>query len=50
LDRILMWNRYLMPLYHDPGQRLASWSRIAWPETVPVYGLRLETLWDATAN
>jgi len=50
LDRILMWNRYLMPLYHDPGQRLASWSRIAWPKTVPVYGLRLETLWDATAN
>lgn len=50
LDRILMWNRYLLPLYHDPGQRLASWSRIARPEIVPVYGLRLETLWDAKAN
>lgn len=50
LDRILMWNRYLLPLYHDPGQRLARWSRIARPETVPVYGLRLDSLWDTTAN
>jgi microcin C transport system substrate-binding protein len=45
LDRILMWNHYLMPLYHDAGQRIAYWTRIGRPETVPVYGLRIETLW-----
>lgn len=45
LDRILMWNHYVMPLYHDAGQRIAYWTRIGRPETVPVYGLRLETLW-----
>lgn len=45
LDRLLMWNHYVMPLYHDTGQRLAYWTRIGRPETVPVYGLRLETLW-----
>lgn len=45
LDRILMWNHYVMPLYHDTGQRLAYWTRIGRPATVPVYGLRLETLW-----
>ena len=50
LDRILMWNHYVLPLYHDPGQRLARWSRIVRPDIVPVYGLRLETLWDANAN
>jgi ABC-type oligopeptide transport system substrate-binding subunit len=50
LDRILMWNHYVMPLYHDPGQRLARWTRIALPQTIPVYGLRLETLWNAEAN
>ncbi len=50
LDRVLMWNRYVLPLYHDPGQRLARWTRVAKPDTVPVYGLRLETLWDASAN
>lgn len=50
LDRILMWNRYVLPLYHDPGQRLARWTRVARPDIVPVYGLSLETLWDANAN
>jgi len=45
LDRILMWNHYVMPLYHDAGQRIAYWTRIGRPATVPVYGLRLETLW-----
>ena len=45
LDRLLMWNHYVMPLYHDNGQRIAYWTRIGRPETVPVYGLRLETLW-----
>ncbi len=45
LDRLLMWNHYVMPLYHDTGQRLAYWTRIGRPQTVPVYGLRLETLW-----
>ncbi len=46
LDRLLMWNHYVMPLYHDTGQRIAYWTRIGRPETVPVYGLRLETLWS----
>ena len=50
LDRILMWNRYVLPLYQDPGQRLARWARIARPETIPVYGLRIETLWADDAN
>ena len=45
-----MWNRYVLPLYHDPGQRLARWARIARPETTPVYGLRIETLWADDAN
>ena len=46
LDRILMWNHYVMPLYHDAGQRIAYWARIGRPQTVPVYGLRMETLWQ----
>lgn len=47
LDRILLWNYYVLPLYHETGQRVAYWRRIARPETVPVYGLRLETFWAA---
>ncbi|HCP01683.1 MAG: hypothetical protein CL573_02995 [Alphaproteobacteria bacterium] len=49
LDRILMWNHYVLPLYHDAGQRIAYWSRIGRPAKVPVYGLRFETLWDREA-
>jgi microcin C transport system substrate-binding protein len=45
LDRILMWNYYVLPLYHDAGQRIAYWRKLSRPETVPVYGVRLETFW-----
>lgn len=45
LDRILMWNYYVLPLYHDAGQRIAYWRTLSRPETVPVYGVRLETFW-----
>ncbi len=45
LDRILMWNYYVLPLYHDARQRIAYWRTLSRPETVPVYGVRLETFW-----
>ncbi len=45
LDRVLMWNYYVLPLYHDAGQRIAYWRKLSRPETVPVYGVRLETFW-----
>ncbi|MFT5180345.1 MAG: microcin C transport system substrate-binding protein [Alphaproteobacteria bacterium] len=49
LDRILMWNYYVLPLYHDSGQRIAYWRKLSRPETVPVYGVRLETFWAMRA-
>ena len=48
LDRILMWNYYVLPLYHDAGQRIAYWRTLSRPETVPVYGVRLESFWATT--
>lgn len=45
LDRILMWNYYVLPLYHDAGQRIAYWRKLSRPDTVPVYGVRPETFW-----
>lgn len=50
LDRILMWNYYVLPLYHDVGQRIAYWRTLSRPETVPVYGVRLETFWATNAR
>lgn len=45
LDRVLMWNNYVIPLYHDPGQRIARWQEVRRPATVPLYGQSVETLW-----
>ena len=45
LDRLLMWNFYVVPMWHQSGFRLARWRRIAHPETVPIYGLQEETFW-----
>ncbi|MFQ5974076.1 MAG: ABC transporter substrate-binding protein, partial [Alphaproteobacteria bacterium] len=45
LDRILMWNYYVVPLYHQPGFRVAYWNRVARPAAVPVYGAVMETFW-----
>ena len=50
LDRILMWNYYVLPLYHDASQRIAYWRTLSRPETVPVYGVRLETFWATNAR
>ncbi len=45
LDRILMWGNYVVPLYHDPGFRIARWNKIARPAEAPIYGAVLETFW-----
>ena len=45
LDRILMWSNYVVPLYHDPGFRIAYWNRVVRPPETPVYGAVLETFW-----
>lgn len=50
LDRILMWNYYVLPLYHDASQRIAYWRKLSRPKTVPVYGVRLETFWATNAR
>lgn len=50
LDRVLMWNHYVLPLYHDAGQRIAYWRKLARPEVVPVYGLRPETFWATSGR
>ncbi len=46
LDRILMWNYYVIPLYHRSGFPTALWDTVARPDVVPVYGAVLETFWS----
>lgn len=47
LDRILMWQHYVIPLYHRSSFNNALWNTVARPEMVPVYGPVLETFWAA---
>ncbi len=46
LDRILMWNYYVIPLYHQSGFPTALWDGVARPAIVPVYGAVMETFWS----
>ena len=45
LDRVLMWNYYVVPLYHAEGFRIAYWDTLARPPTIPIYGTVMETFW-----
>ncbi len=55
LDRVLLWNHYLVPQWHVPYERLASWDIFGRPEKLPSQspGAVLATWWidaDKAAN
>ena len=37
LDRVLLWNHYVVPQWSYPFQRTARWDRFGHPETMPKY-------------
>jgi len=39
LDRVLLWNFYVVPQWSYPKQRTARWDRFARPERLPEYGI-----------
>ncbi len=47
LDRVLLWNHYLIPQWHVPYERLASWDIFGRPEKLPSQspGSVLATWW-----
>lgn len=51
LDRVLMWNHYVVPMWFVPGERLAYWKRVAHPDPLPGYALGYPAIWwyDAAA-
>ncbi len=38
LDRVLLWNHYVVPQYSYPKVRTARWDRFGRPDTLPKYG------------
>ena len=45
LDRVLLWNHYVIPQWHTRVYRVAYWNRFSRPEITPRHGLGLFTWW-----
>ena len=45
LDRVLLWGHYVIPLYNSNTDRIAYWNMFDFPETIPLYGIVIESWW-----
>ncbi|MDF1748592.1 MAG: extracellular solute-binding protein [Alphaproteobacteria bacterium] len=45
LDRALLWNFYVIPMYHSKVDRIAYWNRFGFPETPPMQGTSPNFWW-----
>src|SRR5690606_38204240 len=46
LDRILLWNHYVVPQWHNPEVWLAWWNKFGMPGTQPAYaGVDINSWW-----
>jgi microcin C transport system substrate-binding protein len=45
LDRLLIWNHYVIPQWHLSAFRVASWDKFSRPAVRPKYALGLNTWW-----
>ncbi len=45
LDRVLLWNHYVIPHWHTTTQRLARWDIFDRPDIMPQYGIDLWAWW-----
>ncbi len=46
LDRVLLWNDYVVPQWSYPFQRIVRWDRFSRPDTLPKYGASaFPTVW-----
>lgn len=45
LDRVLLWNHFVVPTWHIPYERTARWDRFGRPEKLPDYAVGFPTIW-----
>jgi len=45
LDRVLLWNEFVVPQYFTADIRTARWNRFGLPDVVPDYGISVMTWW-----
>lgn len=45
LDRVLLWNHYVVPQFSSDETRTARWNRFAHPKAMPEYSTGFPTIW-----
>lgn len=45
LDRALMWNHYVVPMWNAPFDRVARWDRFGRPDKLPDFAVGFPTIW-----
>ncbi|MGB7204419.1 MAG: extracellular solute-binding protein, partial [Anderseniella sp.] len=45
LDRALLWNHYVVPMWHTPYERIAYWNRFSRPSIQPDFSLGFPSTW-----
>lgn len=45
LDRVLLWNHYVIPHWHIPYTRVAYWDKFGIPEKAPMKGVSFTNWW-----
>jgi microcin C transport system substrate-binding protein len=45
LDRVLLWNQFVVPMWHIPYERIARWDRFARPDKLPDYSVGFPDIW-----
>ena len=45
LDRVLLWNHFVIPNWHINSYRIAYWNRFSRPAIKPKYGLGFSDTW-----
>ncbi|MGV8995683.1 MAG: extracellular solute-binding protein [Parvibaculaceae bacterium] len=50
LDRVLLWEHYVVPNWYSPFERVAYWARLGHPEPTPDYSIGFPHTWWYTAD
>jgi microcin C transport system substrate-binding protein len=45
LDRVLLWNFYVIPQWYAPKERFAYWNRLSRPEPLPSRSIGFPSIW-----
>jgi len=45
LDRVLTWNRVMIPMWYTNHERYAYWDKFSMPAVAPSNGMELDTWW-----